>query len=435
MRAAECGEVYACSRLGVMYFYGNGLPKDIAKAYEFTKRAADAGMADAQCMMHEFCFKQESFIDYNLGKYYLEKAAKAGMVFAQNKMALFYTGEYDTPKDDKKCVYWLRKAAEQGDTLAQYLLGKAYLHEFTEDGAPLSYPDAIEWLNKAAQQDEAAALLRLGCLYREGKGVSRNPALAVQYFKKAVEQDDEEACVILAEMYFYGDCVEQDSDMARIYLAKAEHWLQQSSKDISTRAELHYHVGTLYKNLSDDRATRQKAFDNYCIELQLGWENAILDVAFLYFLHNFESNVLQWNMYELFEHMVQFESSSSRNAPKMAWVIAKIYDEGLRIRPNPLEAERWYLKASKRGVAHAYVDLGLLYARVLNKPKQAFEMIKEGYDKGAVNGPRFLGLCYRDGIGTIVSRSKAKALFKEAAKKGDEEAAKLLDEMKSDWFK
>ena len=45
---AEAGNAYAQSNLGVMYFKGNGVPKDYAEAVKWWRLAADQGNAQAQ---------------------------------------------------------------------------------------------------------------------------------------------------------------------------------------------------------------------------------------------------------------------------------------------------------------------------------------------------------------------------------------------------
>lgn len=57
---------------------------------------------------------------------------------------------------------WIRAAAEQGETTAQYNLGMVYEHGM---GVPVDSKEAARWYQAAAQQKSAeaqAALKRLG---------------------------------------------------------------------------------------------------------------------------------------------------------------------------------------------------------------------------------------------------------------------------------
>ncbi len=54
--------------------------------------------------------------------------AEQGDASAQHNLAYLYaTGERDTPKDNKKAIFWYTKAAEQGYMFAQFSLGFSYL--------------------------------------------------------------------------------------------------------------------------------------------------------------------------------------------------------------------------------------------------------------------------------------------------------------------
>jgi hypothetical protein len=62
------------------------------------------------------------------------------------------------PRDIPEAIKWYRKAADQGDALAQYNLGMRYKEG---DGLPLDPVEAYKWLSLAAAQkitDATAAL-------------------------------------------------------------------------------------------------------------------------------------------------------------------------------------------------------------------------------------------------------------------------------------
>ena len=90
-KAVDQEDAKAQHRLGYIYFRGEGVPKDHAKAVECFRKAAEQGHAGAQ---------------YSLGRRYFE-------------------GE-GVPKDHVKAVEWFGKAAHQGFARAQYSLGRRY---------------------------------------------------------------------------------------------------------------------------------------------------------------------------------------------------------------------------------------------------------------------------------------------------------------------
>jgi TPR repeat protein len=53
-------------------------------------------------------------------------------------------------RNSQEAVHWYRQAAEQGDAIAQYVLGVMYQ---TGDGVPQDFVKAYAWLDLAAKQD------------------------------------------------------------------------------------------------------------------------------------------------------------------------------------------------------------------------------------------------------------------------------------------
>jgi len=88
---AENGDHAAQNNLGIMYFYGQGVPKDEAKAFEWFNKAAERGNASAQ-----------------------------GALFS-----MYYEG-MGVKKDRTKAEVWLRKAAAQDLPLAQKKLQELF---------------------------------------------------------------------------------------------------------------------------------------------------------------------------------------------------------------------------------------------------------------------------------------------------------------------
>jgi TPR repeat protein len=86
--------------------------------------------------------------------HYYQIAAETGNVSSQTSISCLY----DQKGDFKNAAFWAKKAAENGDVLAQYNLGIYYLY---------------------------------------GKGVPKNSQTARSYFTMAAEQGDEDAIQIL----------------------------------------------------------------------------------------------------------------------------------------------------------------------------------------------------------------------------------------------
>lgn len=88
-----------------------------------------------------------------------------------------YDHGWGVPQDHAEAVKWYRKAAEQGEAVAQSNLGMMYDQG---RGVPQDYAEAIRWYSKAADQGVANAQNNLGVMYRYGQGVTqeqRTPSL------------------------------------------------------------------------------------------------------------------------------------------------------------------------------------------------------------------------------------------------------------------
>ena len=122
------------------------------------------------------------------------KAAEQGNTYAQYNLGNCYYYGNGVPQDNTEAAKWYRKAAEQGDADAQYMLG-----ELADD-----FEDAVEWYLKAAEQGNADAQYELGVCYRYGNGVPRNISEAVKWYLKAAERGSMMAQYEAGRYYYSG---------------------------------------------------------------------------------------------------------------------------------------------------------------------------------------------------------------------------------------
>lgn len=143
-------------------------------------------------------------------------------------------------EEGKGADYWLRKAALAGNGEAQYELGVMYYEgsindpvpeEWTDlerfmydDGYPtFKYDEAIFWLSKAANQGNANALKALGDCYLQFNSISLGAAYisgekdekkAFSYYQKAYEEKCDEALLGLGYCYEVGAGVQKNLEKA-----------------------------------------------------------------------------------------------------------------------------------------------------------------------------------------------------------------------------
>jgi TPR repeat protein len=106
-----------------MYAEGEGVPKDLARAAEWYRRAADRGLPAAQFnvgLAYAYGFGVEK--DEAEAVRWFERAADAGHEMAQKHLGLAYLMGKGIEKDEARALMWLELAAESGDEESRKLL-------------------------------------------------------------------------------------------------------------------------------------------------------------------------------------------------------------------------------------------------------------------------------------------------------------------------
>ena len=156
--------------------------------------------------------------DFAQALIWFRKAADQGDDLAQFFLGVMYRDGNGVPKDDAKALAWYRKSADQGDSLAQFDIGSMYNHG---EGVPKDAAQAAAWYRKAADQGSASAQSNLGAMYSEGDGVPKDDAQALIWFHKAADQGEAVALFNLGLANAKGAGVPQDSALAAVWYRKA----------------------------------------------------------------------------------------------------------------------------------------------------------------------------------------------------------------------
>lgn len=122
--------------------------------------------------------------------YYFRKAAEQGDTTAQFWLGYCYNNGHGVKKDMNKAAQWYEQAANYGNADAQCNLGYCY---YTGNGVEQDDNKAVYWFERAAKQGQVQAQSWLGYCYGAGRGVKQNFAKAIEWYKKAAKQGDEYA--------------------------------------------------------------------------------------------------------------------------------------------------------------------------------------------------------------------------------------------------
>ena len=165
---AQKGNVDAMMDVGRYYATGEGIDKDMEKAFEWFLKAAKLGDTRGQYAVYE-AYVNGYGVEKNptQAKYWLDLYNKA-MRKQARKHAVVY---------NKK----LLKNAQKGDARSQFLLAGCY---YNGDGVLQDFNETYYWSMKAAQQNYPEGITAVGQLYYNGQGVVQSYQEAVKWFQK-----------------------------------------------------------------------------------------------------------------------------------------------------------------------------------------------------------------------------------------------------------
>jgi hypothetical protein len=131
---------------------------------------------------------------------------------------VLYANGQGVPQNYEMAGQWYRRAAQQGDAVAQFNLGVRYDNG---QGVPRSYKEAGRWYRRAAQQGHARAQSNLGVLYANGQGMPKDVIRAYMWLTVAVagSRGDDVKTAIMNQTTLASDMtaaqIEQAQEMAR----------------------------------------------------------------------------------------------------------------------------------------------------------------------------------------------------------------------------
>jgi TPR repeat protein len=222
--AADEGQVWAQTRLGVLYARAENDPERWQKAVRLLQLAAGQGDGEAQYELAGMAAAGRGMPASDVEAFgYMKEAAERGMADAQYQLAAMYAGGRGTAVDKAAAAEWGRRAAAQNHIPAQFSLGCLLVE--SDDDAMKS--EGVNWLKRAATAgSRKAALFLAAALARGDFKVAKNEGEAELLIKPLADNGDAEAQFILAWLYMFGEKFADRRPLAREYLemaAKAGH--------------------------------------------------------------------------------------------------------------------------------------------------------------------------------------------------------------------
>jgi TPR repeat protein len=160
----------------------------------------------------------------------LEKPADQGNPIAQEMLGTMYHDGSGVKQSDEQAVLWFTRSAVQGNADAQYNLGEAYREGV---GVKKDINLALSWLLKAAEQGQIDAEHNLGALLLNGDdGVPKDYQKAYKWFNAAAAQGDEEAKNLSLKMVLDGLVVQTLPALVPPSSARSDHDAAPTPKSV-----------------------------------------------------------------------------------------------------------------------------------------------------------------------------------------------------------
>jgi TPR repeat protein len=219
-RASDLGHARAQWWLGDLYKRGDGVPQDYSKALYYFQLAAEPSDIDWNFVENQKEAREGAALSAAL-LYYdgngvpkdipeairrIRVLADGGNTGAVNQLGVIYAKGYDAaPPDPVEAAKWYRLAAQAGSPWGQFNLAAALNRG---SGVVKDPVEAVKWFKASAEQGNVNAQFSLGLAYTRGQGVDPDLREAIRWYTKAVDQNDNGAMNNLAVLY------DENSDLA-----------------------------------------------------------------------------------------------------------------------------------------------------------------------------------------------------------------------------
>ncbi len=470
---SEKGDAQADYHLGEAYLNGF-LEQNTEKGIYYYTKSAEAGDADAQFVLGDIYRRPMNDMgNKEMAAHWIELAAKQDHPDALCVMAYSYLQDpeietmnvnnlsYD--QDVDKGMQLLRHAADLGNAKALYVLAICYqkgkyvekdekkafellwtsiqaentpesikkLGDFYRDGigAVQAYEDAARLYQAASDRGYAAAMIALSELYNEGRGVEKNPEIAIQLQKKAGEiydwnlfgkmpleiakeqakQGDQEAMYQLGQRYLNGDGVEQNIEVA------SDWWLKAAMKG---HIKACHDLGTYY------------VYTKHDTENGLKWLNKSASENFILSIRTLGEIYLNGLGVEVdTEKGMEYLLKAAEVHDDTQLRLSSLYHAGVSVEKDLDKARYWFEKYLEHDSAQAHYLMGHflfdgdMYDVDYPKALEHFAKAVKGHCHEA--SPYYIDMLWR-GKHAIQDREAVLATYKELDEKGDAEASFYL---------
>ena len=201
LKAAKGGNVNAQFSIGVLYSLGTGVKKDGQKALAWFEKAAQQGHVKAQLSVGNAYFEGKDIPqNYSKAAFWFHKAAEKDERDAYASLGELYEKGLGVEQNIDKALKLYKNAADRGNLKAQLALVSIF-----ETGDEKYPPHYVYWLKKAAHQGDTNSLYNLAMLYYDGKYIDKDLFKVEEFLMSASSKGHELATFKLALFSINGD--------------------------------------------------------------------------------------------------------------------------------------------------------------------------------------------------------------------------------------
>jgi len=188
-QCADGGSANGQFGLASLLVTGRGVPRNAMLAIDYFEKAAIAGMPEALQALKDFAAHGSKATQLGVLAAYVSSGPDSPPLpedpaeVRRKEQEAAKAARIKDPKFVKLAHQFLRFMAERGDAKAQGGLGMVLL---SQDN-PAAQAEGVTWLRKAADQGNAQACFVLSAAYLSGKGVEKDEATARDWLQRSAD--------------------------------------------------------------------------------------------------------------------------------------------------------------------------------------------------------------------------------------------------------
>lgn len=434
-RKANAGDPVAQQELGVRYMLGRGIEADTVKAAYWFYRAAEQNMLSSRfnlgiLLYHGWGLSWNPFESFRA----FLICAEAGMHEAQYVVGLHYTENLVVTRDYGAALSWIRRAADGGYTPAREAIPElerlAALQHADSAAADTSVSPLAMFMDAGDDSSASAAtralvnnvLLGGDPELRKALGLSRMldasiaiDSLRLQGIEAAAAAGSPEALAILGRNFETGRGVGRDVVQACSHYIRALRMDWPRASALLTR--LVQEPGVIGQIRARARRDDPEAQFVWVALLGLGYEGLLFR----------EQSILTPA-----QALGMLRKGADRGHLPSINELALCHYAGRWTDPNTGEARRLWSRSAGAGSREGMVRLAVVTVREEEDTtalRDAVVVLRQAAEDGSILAEMALAFCHERGIGVTPGPSEAVRHYRNAARRGSQDAYRALRRM------